>query len=1283
MSLVSRIEAKLQRQRHEPSAATTKQATPFWRSRSERAQRSVMHATRTCSTEASDSQKTAASLPNHVDTIPVADVLFATHDAWGIIDTGATKTVMGSKFVPEFLKSLKPHIRKQVQRCSCDVVFRFGNQGTLSSTHAMVVPVGGLHLKIAIVPGSTPFLVSNTLIRALGAVVDTQRNRLTLPKYQCEIPLELAEKGLYLIDTNDLFDVTTAQNHPNAIAETFAQDSDPAAETVQPTGPQEEHRDTHEVSKITNQSDEKGQRSQVFNPEVTNPTCRNHITMPASPNMPPANSRPTQVSRISSETSDIRQCNEPRLDSTSPEGSDRDGEARSRADRSPDVGRSSERACDVWQTPSREIPRGGVAKQSRLDKVVSVTLQHQPDIGSPPYDQIHPAEDRTGREGGHPAVQCQQPAKGQGQGDGATAECPAQEPGDAYSGASDARRNDVPTGRFDRGNAMGARGPPVGGDAEPPTSNAEPRECHATDHQPSGTRAYESVECSRVPRCDGGGSMDGSMEPISDWVLKAGEIDEFCESIPNGERVRFWKLVSTIETELDEIAKKTKPMGKSIDLIEVFCSSQSTLTDQITKQGGTAMRFGLDQGDLQTAEGRQILFTQMARHRPKHVWLSPRCAPWSSWSRFNMQRSIDTWDKIQSDRITMLSQVAMCLVLCRYQHRSQNHVHWEQPKGSLMLKLPYVQEIYRYMNAARPDMCHAGELRDPSNNMLMKKGMEILTTSRHVHDTLDPLKCTGDHHQAIEGTTQTMQGSVARSAWSELYPRKFSRLVAKALLKRWVHPEKPMGHLPDSALMMFDAICHADKAFATDGRAAKRRKQNQPRGTKSFAAARPSEEGPMLKRTKVQEGSESERMPDPPMSRAENQSMDEARLIVQEVEKVLPRVGKRVIDQPKIINMVQKLFHDKEIKGILACKGTDRRYGPPKTITPAEAPYRRSIMKHRETLETIMDEEWEKYDEISNRKLIRKSPPCRISITVFAANPALPTSVHNSCPAESAKPDSPSSVPQVTPEVPARDTSPENAKGSKGEEISEEKTPETPEDKKEDQETAMEKERPDVESHGPRFRALPKEEQAMIKRAHQNLCHPSHEQLGSVLRAQGCRPEIIQALPDLRCPTCVACQRPKVARPSTLKHELDFNDKIFVDGVSWTNSQGNMFHFYHVLDQATNYHVAVPAPSRAAEQAIQKLSEAWFLWAGPPNAVVTDPATEFTSEVFERFLQRHDVKRITTAEHAHWQNGRCERHGQVLQHMLKDRQRHANPNIHRSPASLDPEHSCQELTEHS
>lgn len=58
------------------------------------------------------------------------------------------------------------------------------------------------------------------------------------------------------------------------------------------------------------------------------------------------------------------------------------------------------------------------------------------------------------------------------------------------------------------------------------------------------------------------------------------------------------------------------------------------------------------------------------------------------------------------------------------------------------------------------------------------------------------------------------------------------------------------------------------------------------------------------------------------------------------------------------------------------------------------------------------------------------------------------------------------------------------------------------------------------------------------------------------------------------------------------------------------------------------------------------------MWAGAPNIIVTDSATEFTSDVFSVFLQRHDIKQVTTAPHAHWQNGRCERHGGILQNML-------------------------------
>ena len=129
-------------------------------------------------------------------------------------------------------------------------------------------------------------------------------------------------------------------------------------------------------------------------------------------------------------------------------------------------------------------------------------------------------------------------------------------------------------------------------------------------------------------------------------------------------------------------------------------------------------------------------------------------------------------------------------------------------------------------------------------------------------------------------------------------------------------------------------------------------------------------------------------------------------------------------------------------------------------------------------------------------------------------------------------------------------------------------------------------------------------------------------------------------------------QHPKIARPSTLKHELDFNDKVFIDGVTWTSKGGKTFHFYHILDQATNFHVATPAPSRAAEHAVQCVAESWFQWAGPPHVLVTDAGTEFTSSHFLEFLQRNDVKATTIAPHAHWQNGRCERHGHILQSML-------------------------------
>ena len=93
-------------------------------------------------------------------------------------------------------------------RTSCDITFRFGIQGTLDSQHALVVPlksVGlGLKIRVAILPGETPMLLSNTLMRTLKASLKSEHHTLSSPLLKHVVILKLSPRGLYMLDLNDL-----------------------------------------------------------------------------------------------------------------------------------------------------------------------------------------------------------------------------------------------------------------------------------------------------------------------------------------------------------------------------------------------------------------------------------------------------------------------------------------------------------------------------------------------------------------------------------------------------------------------------------------------------------------------------------------------------------------------------------------------------------------------------------------------------------------------------------------------------------------------------------------------------------------------------------------------------------------------------------------------------------------------------------------------------------------------------------------------------------------------
>ena len=69
--------------------------------------------------------------------------------------------------------------------------------------------------------------------------------------------------------------------------------------------------------------------------------------------------------------------------------------------------------------------------------------------------------------------------------------------------------------------------------------------------------------------------------------------------------------------------------------------------------------------------------------------------------------------------------------------------------------------------------------------------------------------------------------------------------------------------------------------------------------------------------------------------------------------------------------------------------------------------------------------------------------------------------------------------------------------------------------------------------------------------------------------------------------------------------------------------------------------------------AVKAVMQGWINWAGPPSLLCVDAATELNSEDFLTFCQKHNICVRTIATDAHWQNSRAERHGGILQGILK------------------------------
>ena len=145
------------------------------------------------------------SADESASTSQTCDVNFATSGTLGIVDLGASQTVIGDAQVKDLVQNLPEEVQQQIQRTSCHLTFRFGNQQTLTSRHALLLPLGRAKFRIAVVPGRTPFLLSSSFLKGIKAVIDTDNGTMWSKTLNRELAITQSNKNLFLMDISQLW----------------------------------------------------------------------------------------------------------------------------------------------------------------------------------------------------------------------------------------------------------------------------------------------------------------------------------------------------------------------------------------------------------------------------------------------------------------------------------------------------------------------------------------------------------------------------------------------------------------------------------------------------------------------------------------------------------------------------------------------------------------------------------------------------------------------------------------------------------------------------------------------------------------------------------------------------------------------------------------------------------------------------------------------------------------------------------------------------------------------
>lgn len=217
---------------------------------------------------------------------------------------------------------------------------------------------------------------------------------------------------------------------------------------------------------------------------------------------------------------------------------------------------------------------------------------------------------------------------------------------------------------------------------------------------------------------------------------------------------------------------------KQVLLMEVACSPDSRLAHFAQQSAGrenAALRCSHWNGcDLGTGAGVHMIISQINRHRPKHVYISPECGPYSPIQNLN-QKTPQQKQELEEKRRAVLKQYVGAR--CVYEHCIQQgiHVTWEWSEKCQGWRLPLIQTLQNkyQLYGAVVHGCQVN-LRRKRTQQLMRKGWKLMTTHKRVAEIMHlPCRCPKQYQHGI------CEGDMTRKSayYTDEYAKRFIRAI--------------------------------------------------------------------------------------------------------------------------------------------------------------------------------------------------------------------------------------------------------------------------------------------------------------------------------------------------------------------------------------------------------------------------------------------------------------------------------------------------------------------------